>query len=136
MLKFISDTTERLDKFIASKVAVSRVRVQKAIKMGKVMVDGMIILAPDHDVIVGSKVALPQFESEALKPSDLVLKVVFENDDLAVIDKPSGLVVHPGAGNLDNTLANALLSYFPGIEKVGEPHRQGLSTDWMKIPQD
>jgi 23S rRNA pseudouridine1911/1915/1917 synthase len=126
MLEFISETTNRLDKFIASKVEVSRSKVQKAIKDGKVMVDGIIVLHPDYDVIVGNKVTLPEFEPEALKPSDMVLKVVFENADLAVIDKPAGLVVHPGAGNLDETLANALLTYFPGIEKVGEPHRPGI----------
>ena len=126
MLEFISDTIERLDKFIASKVAVSRVRVQKAIKMGKVMVDDIIILAPDYDVTVGNKITLPEFEGDELKPSDIVLKVVFENDDLAVIDKPAGMVVHPGAGNKVDTLANALLTRYPGIEKVGEPHRPGI----------
>ncbi len=126
MLEFIADTTNRLDRFVASKVEVSRSKVQKAIKDGKVMVDGIIILDPDFDVIVGNKVTLPKFEPEALKPSDTVLKIVFENNDLAVIDKPAGMVVHPGAGNLDNTLANALLRYFPGIEKVGEPHRPGI----------
>lgn len=125
-MEFISDTTDRLDKFVASQVEVSRSRVQKAIKEGKVMVDGIIVLDPDYDVIVGNKVSLPEFESEALKPSDVVLKVVYENDDLAVIDKPAGMVVHPGAGNKEDTLANALLSYFPGIEKVGEPHRPGI----------
>jgi 23S rRNA pseudouridine1911/1915/1917 synthase len=126
MLEFISDTTNRLDKFIASQVDVSRAKVQKAIKDGKVMVDGVIVLDSDYNVIVGNKVTLPEFEPEALKPSDVVLKIVFENDDLAVIDKPAGMVVHPGAGNLDDTLANALLRYFPGIEKVGEPHRPGI----------
>ncbi|MBX4191335.1 MAG: RluA family pseudouridine synthase [Candidatus Doudnabacteria bacterium] len=126
MLEFISETTNRLDKFIASKVEVSRSKVQKAIKEGKVMVDGIIVLDPDYDVIVGNKVTLAEFESEALKPSDIILKVLFENEDLAVIDKPAGMVVHPGAGNLEDTLANALLTYFPGIEKVGEPHRPGI----------
>src|SRR5258708_29766413 len=99
MIELISETTDRLDKFIASKVAVSRVRVQKAIKEGKVMVEGIIILAPDYDVIVGNKITLPEFEGDELKPSELKLKIVFENDDLAVIDKPAGMVVHPGAGN-------------------------------------
>ena len=126
MIELISETTDRLDKFIASKVAVSRVRVQKAIKEGKVMVDGIIILAPDYDVIVGNKITLPEFEGEELKPSELKLKVVFENDDLAVIDKPAGMVVHPGAGNKVDTLANALITLYPGIEKVGEPHRPGI----------
>jgi 23S rRNA pseudouridine1911/1915/1917 synthase len=126
MLNLEVDETNRLDKFLASKVDVSRSRVQKAIKDGLVTVDGIIILEPDHNVTVGNKVSLPEFESEELKPSGIELKVVFENDDLAVIDKPAGMVVHPGAGNMEDTLANALLTRFPGIEKVGEPHRPGI----------
>jgi len=126
MLKFISEETNRLDKFIASKVEVSRSRVQKTIKEGQVMVDGIIILDTDYDVVPGNKVELPEFVKEELKAFDFDLKVVYENDDLAVIDKPAGLVVHPGAGNMENTLANALLHRFPGIESVGEPHRPGI----------
>jgi 23S rRNA pseudouridine1911/1915/1917 synthase len=126
MLKFVSETTDRLDKFLASKVDVSRGRVQKAIKNGKVTVDGIIVLDPDFDVTIGSQVELPEFEGDDLKPSGLKLKVVFENADLAVIDKPAGLVVHPGAGNTEDTLANALIAMYPGIDKVGEPHRPGI----------
>ena len=126
MMELISETTDRLDKFIASKVAVSRVRVQKAIKEGKVMVDGIIILAPDYDVVIGNKITLPEFAGEELVPSEIELNVVFENNDVAVIDKPAGMVVHPGAGNKEDTLANALLTRYPGIEKVGEPHRPGI----------
>jgi 23S rRNA pseudouridine1911/1915/1917 synthase len=126
MLEFISDTTDRLDKFLASKVDVSRSRVQKAIKEGLVSVDGIIVLDPDYDVIVGNKVILPEFKSQELKPSDIKLKIVYENVDIAVIDKPSGLVVHPGAGNIEDTLSNALLTYFPDIRNVGEPHRPGI----------
>ncbi len=125
-MEFISETTDRLDKFLASKVDVSRSRVQKAIKQGLVMVDGIIVLDPDFDVTVGNKVTLPEFESDDLKPSDIKLNIVFENEDIAVIEKPAGMVVHPGAGNKEDTLAQALLSHFPGIEKVGEPHRPGI----------
>jgi 23S rRNA pseudouridine1911/1915/1917 synthase len=125
-MEFISDTTNRLDKFLASKVNVSRTRVQKAIKDGKVTVDGIIILDPDFDVTLGNKIVLPEFEGDELKPSDINLNVVYENDDLAVIDKPAGMVVHPGAGNKEDTLANALLTRFPGVDKVGEPHRPGI----------
>jgi 23S rRNA pseudouridine1911/1915/1917 synthase len=125
-LEFISEETNRLDKFLASKVDVSRGRVQKAIREGKVMVDGIIILEPDFDVTIGNKVGMQEFDSDELKPSDIKLKIVFENDDLAVIDKPAGLVVHPGAGNPENTLSNALLTYFPAIRNVGDAHRPGI----------
>lgn len=126
MLNFIVDTTDRLDKFLASKVEVSRARVQKAIREGEVMVGGMIVLDPDYEVSIGSEVSLPEFPADTMKASDVALEIVFQNDDLAVIEKPAGMVVHPGAGNTEDTLANALLKYFPGIEKVGEPHRPGI----------
>jgi 23S rRNA pseudouridine1911/1915/1917 synthase len=126
MLSFRSNQTSRLDKFLATKIDVSRTRIQKAIKDGKVLVDGVIVLDPDYDVTIGSKVELPEFEKDELKPFNLDLKIIFENDDIVVIDKPAGLVVHPGAGNIENTLANVLLVRYPGIEKVGQPHRPGI----------
>ncbi len=126
MLKFISETTDRLDKFIAANVDVSRVLVQKAIKDGQVLVNGIIVLDPSFNIKPEDKIELPEFLPEELKPSDIELNIIFENEDLAVIDKPAGMVVHPGAGNKEDTLANALLTRFPGIEKVGEPHRPGI----------
>jgi 23S rRNA pseudouridine1911/1915/1917 synthase len=126
MLNFDVDTITRLDKFLASKVDVSRSLIQKAIKAGKVLVDGRVVLKPDYEVNTGNKVSLPEFESDELKPSNIELKIVFENQDLAVIDKPAGLVVHPGAGNKEDTLSQALLTYFPNIKNVGEPHRPGI----------
>jgi 23S rRNA pseudouridine1911/1915/1917 synthase len=126
MLNFEVAETNRLDKFLASKVDVSRSRVQKAIKEGQVMVDGIIILDSDFDVTIGNKVSLPEFEADELKASDVKLKIVYENDDLAVIDKPAGLVVHPGAGNKEDTLSQALLTYFPSIKNVGDAHRPGI----------
>jgi 23S rRNA pseudouridine1911/1915/1917 synthase len=117
----------RLDKFLAEQNKdISRSRIQKAIKNGLVLVNGHKVHDPDFEVTEVDQIHLPKFESNELKPSNLDLKVVFEDEDLAVIDKPAGLVVHPGAGNLDETMANALLSKYPGIEKVGEPHRPGI----------
>ncbi|HEV8601242.1 MAG TPA: RluA family pseudouridine synthase [Patescibacteria group bacterium] len=136
MTTFIVEKSERLDKFLASQVEVSRNRVQKAIKQGKVSVNGKVVIEPDFTLASGSEVSVPEFsagggsafggEPEKLTASDLPLKVVFENADLAVIDKPAGLMVHPGAGRTEDTLAHALLGRFPDIEKVGQPHRPGI----------
>lgn len=126
MLKFIADKKDRLDKFLASQVDVSRSRVQKTIKDGKVLVNGQKISETDFQLKAGDQIELPEFGHEELKPSSLELKVIFENNDVAVIDKPAGMVVHPGAGNKEDTLAQALMSRYPGIEKVGEPHRPGI----------
>jgi 23S rRNA pseudouridine1911/1915/1917 synthase len=125
-MEFVVDQPARLDKYLASKVSVSRGRVQRAIKDGEVLVNGKKVLEPDFSVSVGDKLELPEFVNEAMKPSDIKLKIVYENDYMAVVDKPAGLIVHPGAGQKDETLSNALLSYFPGVESVGEPHRPGI----------
>lgn len=126
-IKLIAAKKERLDKFLAGQVRdVSRSKIQKAIKAGFVLVNSKKVSEPDFQLKENDQVELPQFEKENLKPFDLDLKVVFENEDLAVIDKPAGLVVHPGAGNPDQTLANVLLHRFAGIEKVGDPHRPGI----------
>ncbi|MBI4363454.1 MAG: RluA family pseudouridine synthase [Candidatus Doudnabacteria bacterium] len=117
----------RLDKFLAQKhKEVSRGKIQKAIKDGLVSVNDRKVMEPDFQVEADDMVKMPEIKKEDLKPFDFELKVVFENRDLAVIDKPAGLVVHPGAGNLDETLANALLSKYPEIKSVGDPHRPGI----------
>lgn len=117
----------RLDKFLAEKhTEVSRAKVQKAIKNGLVLVNGQKILDTDFEVSDSDQIQVPEFKKEELIASNLRLKVVFENDDCAVVDKPAGLVVHPGAGNTEDTLAQALMSRYPGIENVGEPHRPGI----------
>lgn len=125
-MQFIADTTERLDKFLASKVDVSRGLVQKAIRSGTVTVNGSVASESDAKVVSGDVIVLPEFEKLELKPSGIELKIVFENSDIAVIDKPAGLVVHPGAGVTEDTLAQALLGKFPKIKDVGEKHRPGI----------
>ncbi|MBI2607246.1 MAG: RluA family pseudouridine synthase [Candidatus Doudnabacteria bacterium] len=127
MLHSIANKSERLDKFLAGKISeVSRGKIQKAIKDGLVLVNGQKILEPDFQVSADDQIELPEFEPYKLKAISYKLKVVFENQDLAVVDKPAGLMVHPAAGREGDTLAHALLTRFPGIEKVGEPHRPGI----------
>ncbi|OGE81888.1 MAG: hypothetical protein A3H72_00330 [Candidatus Doudnabacteria bacterium RIFCSPLOWO2_02_FULL_48_8] len=127
MLTFISDKKERLDKFLASKISsVSRGKIQKAIKDGLVLVNGKKVIEPDFQVSESDQVQLPEFKKDELTAYSLELKIVYENDDLAVIDKPAGLVVHPGAGNTEGTLANILISKYPNIRSVGDPHRPGI----------
>lgn len=127
MLKFTASKKERLDKFLAGLIPeFSRGRIQKAIKDGLVLVGGKRIMETDFQLKENDEVELPELVKEEMKASLLELKVVFENDDVAVIDKPAGMVVHPGAGNTEDTLAQALMTRYLGIEKVGEPHRPGI----------
>jgi 23S rRNA pseudouridine1911/1915/1917 synthase len=125
-MEFISDVTERLDKFLAGKMEVSRGRIQGAIKGGKVKVNGMVRIEPDFRISPDDEVSLPEFEDDTIKPMEYDLKIVFENDDIMVIDKPASLVVHPGAGHKQDTLSNALIGKYPQIAQVGDPARPGI----------
>ena len=104
--------TERLDKFIADQLGVSRTQSARLIAGGCVVVEGTVARASRTltrgEVVV---VSLPESEPpRQLVPANIVLQVVFEDEDLAVIDKPAGLVVHPAPGHWDDTLVNALVA--------------------------
>ena len=112
---------ERLDRFVTEALGapgISRSLVQRAIAAGLVTVDGApgregMRLRPGAAVVVEG---LPRAEAAALRPEALPLRVVYEDDDIAVIDKPRGLVVHPATGNPSGTLVNALLARYGSLE--------------------
>ena len=130
---------ERLDRFVTEALGapgISRSMVQRAIAAGLVTVDGApgregMRLRPGASVVVA---ALPRPEGAALLPEALPLRLVYEDDDIAVIDKPRGLVVHPAAGNPSGTLVNALLARYGTLEgehggdalEFGEDVRPGI----------
>ncbi|HYC79913.1 MAG TPA: RluA family pseudouridine synthase [Candidatus Binatia bacterium] len=125
-MEFTAETTERIDKFLATKSGVSRGRVQIAIKEGLVKINGESVSETDAKVNAGDLVTVPEFDDGSLKPMAYELKIVFENPDIMVIDKPANLVVHPGAGHKQDTLSNALIAKYPEITKVGDPARPGI----------
>ncbi|MDX2001975.1 MAG: RluA family pseudouridine synthase [Chitinophagales bacterium] len=119
----------RIDKFLINRIeGVSRSKLQAAADAGAILVNGQAVKssykvkALDEISIVLSTPA----REYKLEPENIPLKVVFEDDQLVVIDKPAGLVVHPGSGNYSGTLVNALLYHF---KELGNPHdaiRPGL----------
>jgi 23S rRNA pseudouridine1911/1915/1917 synthase len=120
---------ERLDRFLArAQTDLSRSRLQALIRDGRVHVNGLPGRASqrlnggdDVRLEIPAPVARPGVE-----PEPLPLAIVFEDDDLMVVDKPSGLVVHPGAGVERGTLVNALLHHAPSIRHVGGAGRPGI----------
>ena len=116
----------------------SRARLRAWIDEGRVTQDGRIAL-PTRKVRGGEEVvvhasSLPQ-ETD-LTPEAIALVVVYEDDTLLVVDKPAGLVVHPGAGNWDGTLANALLHHAPelaGVPRAGIVHRLDKDTSGLMV---
>ena len=113
---------ERLDKLVARRLDLSRSVARRMIEAGTVRVDGNAP-SPAHKVRAGERVEAWLVE-EGLKPEAIPVPVVFEDEHLVVIDKPAGLVVHPGAGNRSGTLVNALLGR--GISGGEDPERPGI----------
>lgn len=119
---------ERLDVFLAGRHSdLSRSRIRKLIDDGHVTVDGRLSKASMR-LLAGQRVTLevPPPSPAELRPWDVPLSVVFEDEDLIVIDKPAAMTVHPAPGNEDHTLANAVLAYAPDIEGIGGERRPGI----------
>jgi 23S rRNA pseudouridine1911/1915/1917 synthase len=121
--------SDRLDKFLAGHLpGLSRARVQGLIKDGQVEVTSKVILKTGFMVEGGNDVSIriPEPTPSKLVPEDIPLTIVFENKDLVIINKPAGMVVHPGAGHYSGTLVHAALAAIPDLEGIGGEERPGI----------
>jgi len=127
-MKIITDKENvRLDKYLASKLDYSREMITKMIESGQVLVEGKVKKA-GFKITLGLEIEVPDtfFEKQDIKPVKMDLDIVYEDDDIIVINKPSGLVVHPGSGNSDNTLVNGLLEYTSSLSSINGSDRVGI----------
>jgi 23S rRNA pseudouridine1911/1915/1917 synthase len=118
----------RIDKALAGLVPLSRMRIQRAIESGGVRVNGVTARRASERVEPGSEIVVelePKGEP-SLRPAEIPLSVLWEDAECMVVDKPSGLVVHPGPGHIEDTLVNALLHHRPEIAGVGDERKAGL----------
>jgi 23S rRNA pseudouridine1911/1915/1917 synthase len=119
---------ERLDRAVALLTGWTRREVQDLVEAGAVLVDGERV-AKSRKLVAGSVVELlGEPEVAGLPVADATVEVAVrrEDDDVVVVAKPAGVVVHPGAGHPDRTLVNGLLARYPEIADVGEPARPGI----------
>jgi len=126
---FEQDEPLRLDKFLAEKVAgFSRSQLQSIVEAGKVWVDGEIVLKPAFKLEQGQniRVELPEAEEETLLAENIPLEVIYQDEHIVVINKPAGMIVHPGAGHHTGTVVNAVLYRWPEMRQVGDPERPGV----------
>ena len=126
----VETESERIDKYIKENSSYSRETVLKMIKDKKVLVNGNSDFKPSYKVEPGDVI---EFDDNYQKPDEIDLvpqkvkfDVLYEDDDLMVINKPSGLVVHPGNGNTDHTLVNGLLYYQKNLSDIGDEARPGI----------
>lgn len=122
------DIEKRLDVFLTKAFpAYSRSFFTRLIKAGKVLVNDQEVkpgyLLKENDRL---SIDFHEEEDESLTPANIPLTILYEDDDLLVIDKPAGLVVHPGAGNQKNTLVNALLFHQINLSTGSESRRPGI----------
>ena len=123
------DRDQRLDRFLATQLPqLSRARLQELIRAGAVLREGEALTRPAERLRGGEllQVRLEPRPPLALAAQDLPLDILYEDEDLVVLNKPAGLVVHPGAGCREGTLANALLHHFETLSSHGGEDRPGI----------
>jgi 23S rRNA pseudouridine1911/1915/1917 synthase len=129
---FVDDqnSNKRLDAFISSKITdVSRTRIKNLILEGMVKINNEISCEPSKKINLEDNliIEIPPPKKTNIKPYNYNLDIIFEDNDIIIINKPAGLVVHPGAGNAENTLVNAIVNYCKGsLSTIGGELRPGI----------
>ncbi|MDP3821144.1 MAG: RluA family pseudouridine synthase [Burkholderiales bacterium] len=131
---------QRLDKAVVLMAGeFSRTHLQGLIEQGHVRVDGVVAGSASRKVLAGQIVSVelvPTAESRAFRPEQITLDVVFEDEQLMVVNKAAGMVVHPAAGNWSGTLLNALLAHHKGaasLPRAGIVHRLDKDTSGLMV---
>jgi 23S rRNA pseudouridine1911/1915/1917 synthase len=138
-----SEGSTRLDRVLAAQLTdLSRSRLKALILAGQVTVNTAAVRDPAYHVAKGDTITIDVPEPVAAEPKgeDIALEIVYEDDDLVVIDKPDGLVVHPGAGHESGTLVNALIAHcgaslsgIGGVKRPGIVHRLDKDTSGLLV---
>jgi 23S rRNA pseudouridine1911/1915/1917 synthase len=125
-----SGIDQRVDIFInKQESSLSRTRIKNLILKEKLKINDLIITNPSKKLNIRDKIQLeiPDPEKASLKPYNYKLNIIYEDHDLLVIDKSAGISIHPGAGNYDNTIVNALISYCgESLSNIGDELRPGI----------
>ena len=120
----------RVDVYISNnEINVSRSRIKNLILDKKLKINNKIITDPAKKISNGDHIVLtiPEAKKASLKPYKFKLDIIFEDNDLIVLNKPAGIVMHPGAGNFDNTIVNALMNYDKNsLSNIGDELRPGI----------
>ena len=117
----------RIDKYLSEidELSLTRAKVQKLIKTGNILVNGKEV-KESYKTNINDKIDITIIKEDTkIKGEDIKLDIVYEDDDILVINKPSGMVVHPAVGNKEHTLVNALINYSK-LSKVNGEFRPGI----------
>jgi len=126
----INEDNLRLDVFVNKRERlISRTRIKNLILKEKLTLNNIVVNSPSKKIYTGDKIDLqiPEPKEASLIPYDFKLEIVYEDEDLLVIDKPAGIIMHPGAGNYDKTIVNALMHYNKdSLSTIGDELRPGI----------
>ncbi len=128
----VNETSQniRVDSFINKhNELISRTRIKNLILKKNLRINNRIITDPSKKLSINDKIEIliPEPKKASLKPYKYKLNIIYEDNDLLVINKPAGIVIHPGAGNYDNTLVNALINYDQKLlSNIGDELRPGI----------
>ena len=124
------DINLRVDVFInKNQIEVSRTRIKKLILDKKLKLNNKLLEDPSRKISIGDiiELTIPEPKKASIKPYKFKLDIKYEDEDLIVLNKPAGIVMHPGAGNFDNTIVNALMSYDKNsLSNIGDELRPGI----------
>lgn len=136
----LEDGGERLDKYLAAMLPeLSRTRLKEIIEDGFVKVDGVVVKKPRKAVVLGEVIevkVVTRIQDMEFQPTEMPLDIVYEDEDILVVNKPADLVVHPAAGHWTDTLLNGLLAYdpiFKSLPRAGIVHRLDKDTTGLMV---
>jgi len=124
------ENNQRVDNFIKNKEqSLSRTRIKNLILKKNLKLNSQILISPSKKVSTGDQLSLeiPEPKLASIKPYNFKLNIIYEDKDIIIINKPAGIIMHPGAGNYDNTIVNALMNYCGGsLSNIGDELRPGI----------
>ena len=125
----VIENSDRLDRYLSQKLSdLSRSRIQQLIEQGHVQVNDQICTSKKINLKIGDRISLeiPAIEPLKLIAADIPLDILYEDEELIILNKPAGLVVHPAPGHPEGTLVNAILSHCPNLPGIGGIQRPGI----------
>ena len=125
----VPENSDRLDRYLSQELSdLSRSRIQQLIEQGHVQVNDQICTSKKINLKIGDRISLeiPAIEPLKLIAADIPLDILYEDEELIILNKPAGLVVHPAPGHPEGTLVNAILSHCPNLPGIGGIQRPGI----------
>lgn len=125
----VPENSDRLDRYLSQNLSdLSRSRIQQLIEQGHVQVNDQICTSKKVNLKIGDRISLdiPAIAPLQLLAADIPLDILYEDEELIILNKPAGLVVHPAPGHPEGTLVNAILAHCPNLPGIGGIQRPGI----------